>query len=161
MVWGWQNISTARGDYEASTVQDHGNRDSCGVDALQSCGPSICWNCVQQLLILHGRGYGYRNRAIIRTSTYGASAETYIGSYPEVTRPAGWYGALARLYNDSGVLVLQDGYTYSSVPCLGIGISTATYSAVHDNYKSYGVSKSWNGSSYIGHATWSSPYQTF
>lgn len=106
-------------------------------------------------------GYGYRNRAIIRTSTYGASAETYIGSYPEVTRPAGWYGALARLYNDSGVLVLQDGYTYSSVPCLGIGISTATYSAVHDNYKSYGVSKSWNGSSYIGHATWSSPYQTF
>lgn len=105
-------------------------------------------------------GYGYRNQAIVTTDANGADAGTYIGSYPQVTRPAGWYGALARLYNDSGTLVKQAGYNYSPTAGLGMALYTANY-AVHDNYKSYGVSKSWNGSAYIGHATWSSPYQTY
>ncbi|MDY0340846.1 MAG: hypothetical protein RBS17_06510 [Coriobacteriia bacterium] len=105
-------------------------------------------------------GYGYRNQASVMTDTWGAIALTYIGSYPEVTRPAGWYGALARLYNDSGVLVAQRGYVYSGSACVGMKIPTYNYT-VHDSYRSYGVSKSWNGSSYVGHATWTSPYQTY
>ena len=105
-------------------------------------------------------GYGYRNRAIVTTNTYGAVARTLIGSYPVVTRPAGWYGALARLYNDSGTLVKSNGYIYSSSACVETEIWTSPYT-VRDSYKSQGVSKSWTGSAYVGHATWSSPYQTY
>jgi len=104
--------------------------------------------------------YGYRNRAEVMTDSYGARAATYIGSYPEVTRPAGWYGALARLYNDAGTLVKQEGYRYNDSACVGYKVWTGNYT-VRGNYYSYGVSKSWTGSAYHGHATWKSPLQTY
>lgn len=105
-------------------------------------------------------GYGYRNQATVVTDSSGAKAATYIGSYPSETRPAGWYGALARLYNDAGTLVLQAGYQYNDIAGTGLQLWTA-YWTVRDSYYSYGISKSWNGSGYVGHATWQSPMQTY
>lgn len=104
--------------------------------------------------------YGYRNRATVVTDTSGAKASTYIGAYPSATRPAGWYGALGRLYNDAGTLVLDSGYVYNAIPGTGLQNWTA-YWTVRDTYYSYGVSKSWTGSEYHGHATMTSPYQSY
>lgn len=104
--------------------------------------------------------YGYRNMATVMTDSYGARAKTFIGAYPEVTRPAGWFGALARLYNDAGTLVKQNGYIYNDSACVAYAVWSGNYT-VRDNYYSYGVSKSWNGSGYVGHATYHSPMQTY
>lgn len=105
--------------------------------------------------------YSYRNQACVETGSYGASASTAIYSVPNGTiRPAGWYGALARLYNDAGTLVLQEGYTYNAGPAPNWAKYTPWYK-VRGTYYSYGVSKSWTGSAYHGHATWTSPRQTY
>lgn len=105
--------------------------------------------------------YGYRNRATIQTNSSGARAATDIYATPSgATRPAGWYGYNARLYNDAGTLVTQTGYRYSEGTYTGFGGWTG-YRTVRDNYYSYGVSKSWTGSAYHSHATWTSPQQTY
>ncbi|MDI6816951.1 MAG: hypothetical protein QME41_07160 [Actinomycetota bacterium] len=104
--------------------------------------------------------YGYKNQAEVMTTTYGAYASTYIHSDPSVTRPAGWYGAKARLYNDSGVLVKWTDFFYSSSAATGFAKMTGAYT-VKGNYYSYGISQSWTGSAYHGHATWTSPSQTY
>ena len=104
--------------------------------------------------------YGYRNRATVITDASGAKAATHVYAYPSATRAAGWYGYLARLYNDANTLVKQDGYHYNSVSCTGFWGETGYYT-VRGNYYSYGISKSWTGSEYHGHATWKSPLQTY
>ncbi|MDI6799549.1 MAG: hypothetical protein QMD53_02610 [Actinomycetota bacterium] len=72
--------------------------------------------------------YGYRNKAEITTvSPGGAAAATYIGSWPSTTRPTGWFGALARLYTDAGVLKKQEGYNYTGSPCVGYFVYTPFY----------------------------------
>jgi len=104
--------------------------------------------------------YGYRNWATVATSSSGATAGTVIGSYPSVTRPTGWYGAQGRLYNSNGDLVKWTDMVYSGSAANGMAMWTAAY-PVHGNYYSYGLSKSWFGSGYHGHATYKSPLQTY
>jgi hypothetical protein len=103
--------------------------------------------------------YGYRNRATVTTSSSGASAGTYVERYPSASSPAGWLGCLARLYNSSGTLVKQSGYSYNDAPTTGFGLYMANYTAAHGAFYSYGISKSYTGTGYHGHATWTSPYQ--
>lgn len=104
--------------------------------------------------------YGYKNRAIVGTDSGGAYAGTFIYSDPSVNRPAGWYGAKARLYNDSDTLVKWTDFFYSSASDYYYSMATGNYT-VRGNYYSYGISQSWTGSAYHGHATWTSPKQTY
>lgn len=104
--------------------------------------------------------YGYRNRASVITDSSGANAYTLIEAVPAVDRPAGWLGAKARLYNDKNELVKWTDFHYSSIPSWGFGVYSG-YHTVRGNYYSYGISQSWTGSAYHGHATWKSPMQTY
>ncbi len=104
--------------------------------------------------------YGYRNQASVITNSSGAIAYTEISANPLENRPAGWMGALARLYNEAGTLVKQNGYIYTSVASASTDVGSGFYT-VRGNYYSYGVSKSYNGSGYVGHATYHSPMQTY
>lgn len=104
--------------------------------------------------------YGYRNRASVQTASYGAIAGTTIGSYASVSRPTGWYGVKARLYNSSDVIRAQTDTVYSGSACWGMSVWTSAY-AVRGNYYSYGISQSWTGSGYHSHATYKSPLQTY
>jgi len=105
-------------------------------------------------------GTQYRNRAIVTTTTWGAWASTYAGTYPYKTVPAGYLGMLCRLYNSSGVLVRQDGYYYNSSPCIGVE-QPGSHTTVRGNYYSYGKTQAWNGSGYATYLTFKSPNQTY
>jgi len=128
--------------------------------ALAGAAPAFAGTAYSSWSYFTCGSYGYKNQATVTTDAYDARASTWLWSNPIAIRPAGWYGALARLYNDSGVLVKQAGYYYSSSEGNGVGIKTAGYT-VHGSYYSYGITKSWTGSDYHGHATWTSPRQTY
>lgn len=104
--------------------------------------------------------YGYKNRAIIVTNTSGASAQTMLGSNPLVNRGAGWFGVAERLYTSGGSLIYQTGYLYNSRTTNSIQATGGNYQ-VPGTYYSRGLTRSWNGSAYVGHTTLSSPNQTY
>ncbi|MFD6781124.1 ATP-dependent Lon protease [Streptomyces diastaticus] len=101
------------------------------------------------------KGYKYKNRAYISDSSrlYASTTAARNGSG---NVPAGYLGALARLYKGSK-LCASNGYSYTSgransfsVPTLGKGCGAGTY-------HSYGVTKAYNGNGYNAVYTLKSP----
>jgi len=100
-------------------------------------------------------GYYYKNRADV-DNTYGyIRAGTYDTTQNGGSVPAGYMGALARLYK-GGALCSQYGYNYNGSTSSGIETysSTGCGSGV---YYSYGATANYNGNGYNYTYTFQSP----
>jgi len=104
-------------------------------------------------------GKSYRNQATVVTGTDHAWAYTYVETTGQENLPAGYMGALARLYK-SGTLCSQQGYTYNDTALAGF--SEATFvNCGRGTYYSYGVTKAYNGNGYNAVFTFQSPSQNY
>lgn len=107
-------------------------------------------------------GIGYRNQAGVHTTSYSCWATTSVGCYPARNVPAGYMGALARLYNSSGSLVRQSSWQYNGSSLGGMSVLTSDpYSLPTGVYYSLGQSRAWNGSGYATYNTFRSPNQNY
>ncbi len=77
-----------------------------------------------------------------------------------VSTAAGYMGAVGKLYNSSGVLLLETGYSYNSVYASGMTVYASTWTS-HGTFYSRGWSRAWDGYSYHACQTYQSPYQTY
>ncbi len=106
-------------------------------------------------------GYTYWNQAIVTTYASGAYGGTHVQTYPGTPSvPPGYMGAVGKLYNSSGVLLLETGYSYNSVYASGMTVYTSTWTS-HGTFYSRGWSRAWDGYSYHACQTYQSPYQTY
>lgn len=70
----------------------------------------------------------------------------------------GWLGSDGRLFNSSGALVKDGGFTYNSIRCGGMDVSSPSYYK-KGTYYAYSIVRAWNGKSYYTHYTYRSPSQ--
>lgn len=104
-------------------------------------------------------GHDYRNQATIVTNSSTSWAYTDVGTYnPSVNVPAGYMGALARMYKGSA-LCSQKGYTYNDTSLTEFDEGTFT-SCGHGTYYSYGATQAYNGNGYNSVYTFKSPNQS-
>jgi len=106
----------------------------------------------------------YWNRSVVQTSpSYGAVGVIQLGKWYGSDIPAGWGGLLARLYNDSGVLVKSSSWWYTDSPIGDGGYFSvpSPHSYVHDSYYARGQTRAWNGSGYNTYNSLMTPYQTY
>ena len=102
-------------------------------------------------------GTNYTNQAYVITSTGKVSAVSEI-DVASGSVPAGWMGARGRLFNAAGTLIQESATAYTSVTASGLGVPTVRTGT--GTWNSYGVTYSWNGSSYSPYYTFRSPNQT-
>ncbi|MEU5539965.1 ATP-dependent Lon protease [Streptomyces sp. NPDC020362] len=98
----------------------------------------------------------YKNRAWVGTSSR-IYAVTDVYNQSTTNVPAGYMGALARLYRNQ-VLCTQTGYAYNTGPAAGMSVPTTGNACGSGAYYSYGVSKAYNGNGYNAYFTYESPH---
>lgn len=112
-------------------------------------------------------GYTYRNQNTIYTKSSGSPLGAWAMTYAETSPsgqgnvPTGWIGVLARMYNSSDALIRSNGYRYNDQPVAGMSTLTSPYTGAHSAYKSWGLTRAWNGSSYYTYGSFQSPYQNW
>lgn len=107
-------------------------------------------------------GYTYKYYNSLITGDNHAQASTSVHSVNGVNIPAGYMGANAVLYNESGNLILAGDRKYNSNA--GTGITVSTYCSDNGNktYYSQGYIFLYNGNGYTTKDTAKSPYaQTY
>ena len=109
-------------------------------------------------------GKGYRNQAGAYVFYKGqADVSTYVGPQSGYSIPSGWMSARGRMFTESGALYCEGGNVYNgstvSYPDSTRGSACTRYGSGF-NFYSYGVTRSWTGSSYGNWYTYQSPMQT-
>ncbi|MFE9247476.1 ATP-dependent Lon protease [Streptomyces sp. NPDC007088] len=101
------------------------------------------------------KGYKYKNRAAIADSSrlYASTTAARNGSG---NVPAGYLGALARLYKGDA-LCKSAGYAYNSGPANSLSVPTQGNGCGTGAYYSYGATKAYNGNGYKAVYTFKSP----
>jgi len=104
-------------------------------------------------------GINYKNRASVSTdsSTHKSYATTTLTSTNK-SAPAGWMGTNARLFNSSGTLLKEGGFSYTTSTTSTTVSSSPNYTN-KGTYRSYGVTRAWTGSTYQNYYTFLSPFQ--
>ena len=105
-------------------------------------------------------GYNYRNQSTITTNVPQAFANTIVEPTSGGSAPAGYMGALARMYKSSkDALCSQRGYSYNPGSAIGWHVPTSQTSCGAGAYYSFGVSQAWTGFAYQSVFTFRSPNQ--
>ncbi|MFD4990326.1 ATP-dependent Lon protease [Streptomyces sp. NPDC058374] len=101
------------------------------------------------------KGYKYKNRAYITDSSR-LYASTTAAKDGGGNVPAGYLGALARLYKGN-TLCASNGYSYTTGPANSLSVPTLGNGCGAGTYHSYGVTKAYNGNGYNAVYTLKSP----
>lgn len=101
-------------------------------------------------------GYQYYNQANVTTTSTGANATTWVGSYQDAAIPVGYMGEIARLYNSNGVLETYSSWTYNASAVYAMAV-TSPNDSFHQSYYSYGITAAYNGNGYDYYYTFKSP----
>ncbi|WP_436739406.1 ATP-dependent Lon protease [Streptomyces sp. BBFR102] len=101
------------------------------------------------------KGIKYKNRATIANSSR-LYASTTAAKDGNGNVPAGYLGALARLYKGN-TLCASNGYSYTSGPANSLSVPTLGKGCGAGTYHSYGVTKAYNGNGYNAVYTLKSP----
>ena len=102
--------------------------------------------------------YQYQFNSTASAQTGSVWSHANIKCTQSVNVPAGYMGAYARLYNESGTLVKASGWSYNSSACAGIGIMTPSYYTSSGTYYGHGQVRMYNGNGYANYNTTKSPY---
>jgi len=100
-------------------------------------------------------GVNYKNISVVTTSSAGSAwafAETdVVPTNRAVT--TGWISANARLFDASGNLVLESGFQTNpgTIRANGVWDVFSPYRNATGSFRSWGVSKAWNGATYIAY----------
>lgn len=102
-------------------------------------------------------GHQYATIAAINTSPNNAYAVT-VNQWSSGGTLAGWAGARARLFTESGSMACESANTYNSTTG-GVANPMSCFRITSGSWYSYGVALGWNGSGYSPFYTFRSPNQ--
>lgn len=85
-----------------------------------------------------------------------AQGRTYASTDDNSNLTAGWAGANARIFNESGALISQSGYIYNTQNTYYVMAEIAEWNATGARY-CQGTTKAWNGESYWTFSSFATP----